>query len=736
MSTNQKQETTLAPNALRVLEKRYLARNDKGQIIETVDDLFRRVACNIAEADLHYAPEIDINSVAEEFYEMMASLRFLPNSPTLMNAGRDLQQLSACFVLPIEDSISGIFDAVKYTAIIHKTGGGTGFSFSRLRPKNDAVRTTGGVSSGPVSFMKVFNHATEAIKQGGTRRGANMGILRVDHPDILEFIRCKADTKEITNFNISVAITDDFMKAEEEDRDYPLINPRTKEIVTHLSARAVFEAIAQEAHRTGEPGIFFIDRANETNPTPDVGEIEATNPCGEQPLLPFESCNLGSINLEKHLLSREGKYRINWPLLKETIRSAVHFLDNVIDQNRYPIKEIEAITKGNRKIGLGVMGFARTLFKLGIPYDSEEGLNAGRAIMSFIRRAGYDKSAEMAGLRGLYPNWKGSLHEKQEKTPRHSYVTTVAPTGTISMIADTSGGCEPEFSLIWHKNVMEGDQLPYVLDYFIEVARREGFWTDDLLDRIVKNNGSVQGIYQVPAQWQRIFVTSHEISPEWHVRMQAAFQEFSDSAVSKTINLPANASVESVKEAYRLAYQLRCKGITIYRDGARPDQVMNVGSSPTNGYVLPSNDTRPVSGTLRWGDTLELPDVMEEVRVRVKTADGHVYLHVGFHEGEPREIFVNPGFGKFQGMLLLVGRLASDILRYGGDLNRVLHHFERSHRECPDISVPIHAMMKGLQKIMEQRKIPVLITEPCPECRAPMRMQEGCMVCTCGYSRC
>ncbi|MFQ5780065.1 MAG: adenosylcobalamin-dependent ribonucleoside-diphosphate reductase, partial [Nitrospiria bacterium] len=534
----------LSQNALRVLEKRYLAKGEGGKVIETPAALFRRVAGNIAEADRRYDPQANVAAVEEVFYEMISQCKFLPNSPTLMNAGRDLQQLSACFVLPVGDSMESIFESVKQAAIIHKTGGGTGFSFSRLRPKDDMVRSTGGVASGPVSFMKVFNHATEAVKQGGTRRGANMGILRVDHPDILEFISCKADTKEITNFNISVALTDRFITAYEKGEDYELVSPRNGEVVRKISAKEVMDKIADQAWQTGEPGLFFIDVTNRANPTPNVAAMEATNPCGEQPLLPYESCNLGSIDLEKHLLEKNGKYSVDWRGLEKTARTAVHFLDNVIDMNRYPIREIEMITKANRKIGLGIMGFARMLFKLEIPYHSERGVETARSVMGFIQRIGYDESARLAEKRGVYANWEGSLHHHRGERVRNSYITTVAPTGTISMIADTSGGCEPEFSLIWYKNVMGGDHLPYVQDYFIEVAKREGFYSEDLLDKILANRGSVQGIDQVPQHWQEVFITSHGITPEWHVRMQAAFQEFTDSAVSKTINLPSDATTK------------------------------------------------------------------------------------------------------------------------------------------------------------------------------------------------
>ncbi len=503
----------ISPNAQRVLHKRYLAKDEEGRVVETPAGLFRRVAHNLAQAELQYGAKAEeVQATEEKFYQLMSNLDFLPNSPTLMNAGRPLQQLAACFVLPVEDSIAGIYDTLKHQALIHQTGGGTGFSFSRLRPKDDMVRSTGGVASGPVSFMKVYNQSTEHIKQGGTRRGANMGILRVDHPDILEFITCKTDTKEITNFNISVAVTDAFMKAAANGEKYNLISPRSGKIVRQLDARDVLRKIAQSAWQNGEPGLFFIDQANRTNPTPHYAMIEATNPCGEQPLLPYESCNLGSVNLETHIVRKpDGRYDVDWARLEESVRTSVHLLDNVIDMNKYPIPEIEKCTKDNRKIGLGVMGFARMLFKLEIQYDSESGVEMGAKVMKFISDKGYEESMRLAEQRGLYPAWKGSLHEARGQRVRNSYVTTVAPTGTISMIADTSGGCEPEFSLIWFKNVMDGEHLPYVLDDFIETAKREGFWQEGLMEKILANHGSARGVPQIPEKWQKVFVTAHDV---------------------------------------------------------------------------------------------------------------------------------------------------------------------------------------------------------------------------------
>lgn len=463
----------LTENALRVLEKRYLKRNEKNELTETPKELVSRVAWNLAHAERYYgAAQGGVEETARRFYRLMANLEFLPNSPTLMNAGLELQQLSACFVLPVDDSLAGIFEALKQQALIHQSGGGTGFSFSRLRPKGDFVRSTMGVASGPVSFMRIFDEATQQVKQGGKRRGANMGILRVDHPDILDFILCKDRTSEITNFNISVAATDAFMEAVKNGTAYDVVNPRTKEVVRRLDAREVLDKIAFQAWKNGEPGLFFVDETNRRQPVPNVGEIEATNPCGEQPLLPYESCNLGSINLERHMIRNEaGRWAVDWGKLEASIRTSVRMLDNVIDMNAYPVKEIEEMTKATRKIGLGVMGFARMLFMLEVPYDSPEGIEWGRKVMKFIHETGYNESRKLAEERGVYPAWEGSRHWEKGLRMRNSYVTTVAPTGTLSMIADTSGGCEPEFSLIWYKRVMDGEELPYFLEYFEEVAR-------------------------------------------------------------------------------------------------------------------------------------------------------------------------------------------------------------------------------------------------------------------------
>lgn len=565
----------LSPGALTVLERRYLKKDRSGAVIETPEEMFRRVAKNIAEAENLYGKEA--SKYEEAFFGILSSLEFLPNSPTLMNAGRRLQQLAACFVLPVEDSLDSIFESVKETAIIHQSGGGTGFSFSRLRPSDDIVGSTGGVASGPVSFMRVFNAATEAIKQGGTRRGANMGVLRVDHPDIVSFITAKEDPGELNNFNISVAVTDRFMEALEKGGDYELVNPRTGKATGSLNAKKVFDMIVEAAWKSGEPGVLFIDRINRANPTPHVGEFEATNPCGEQPLLGYEPCNLGSINLSRFV--KGGKRReIDLLRLEETVRLGVRFLDNVIDMSRYPVENIDRLAKGNRKIGLGVMGFADLLVRLRVRYGSIESFKIAEDLMGSISRIAWDESRRLAAVRGPFPNIKGSVFDRPGITPvRHATTTTVAPTGTLSIIAGCSSGIEPFYSLSYTRQVLNGVNIPELNPLVREVALEEGCFSEELIEHI-KNGGGLKERTDVPQKVKELFVTAFDIGPEEHIRMQAAFQKHTDNAVSKTINMAPEATKEDVAKAYLFAYNLGCKGVTVYRSGTRAEQVLTCKS--------------------------------------------------------------------------------------------------------------------------------------------------------------
>jgi len=565
----------LSKNALKVLEKRYLRKDQEGRIIESPTDMFHRVASNISRADLKYKEKKILLKTEAIFHGMLERLEFLPNSPTLMNAGKKLGQLAACFVIPIEDSLDSIFEAVKITAMIHQTGGGTGFSFSKLRPKDDPVSSTGGIASGPVSFMKVFNTGTEVIKQGGTRRGANMGILRVDHPDILEFIWVKDNPEELVNFNISVAITDNFMKALDKDSTYPLINPRTEKTVKQLRARDVFKEITRAAWKNGDPGVIFINRINEQNPTRKIGEIEATNPCGEQPLHPYEACNLGSVNLTKMLKKVKKHYAIDYDKLSRTASEGIHFLDNVIDVNHYPIPQIESITKANRRIGLGVMGFTDMLIMLGIPYNSEDAIKTAEEIMSFIQSVSKETSMKLAKERGAFPNFKKSVYYERRMPPlRNATTTTIAPTGTLSIIAGCSGGIEPLYGVSFVREVLDGDKLYEVNPLFKQMAIKGGIYNDRLVSAI-SESPSIQDIPSIPKDMKELFVTAFDIPPVWHVKMQAVFQKYVDNAVSKTINLPYNATIQDIEDAYIAAYKLGCKGVTVFRTGSRKKQVLS-----------------------------------------------------------------------------------------------------------------------------------------------------------------
>lgn len=752
-------------NAKTVLERRYLAKDQDGKVTETIDELFHRVASAIAEADAAYGSTGDeIKELEGQFYDMMISREFMPNSPTLMNAGRPLGQLSACFVLPVEDSMADIFDTVKYAALVHQSGGGTGFSFSRLRPEGSIVRSTGGVASGPVSFMKVFNAATEAVKQGGTRRGANMGMLRVDHPDILKFIDCKENNDEINNFNISVAITDKFMEAVKAGTEYELINPRSGEVSGTLDARTVFDKIVDAAWRNGEPGVVFIDEMNRYNPTPALGEIESTNPCGEQPLLPYEACNLGSINLGLCVAEDDGIPTIDYERLSRIVRTAVHFLDNVIDVNRYPLPKIDENTRKTRKIGLGVMGFADMLLKLGVPYNSVEAEKAAEEVMSLIQSEGRAASAELAAERGVFPAWKESVFGIENLPVRNATITTIAPTGTISIIADASGGCEPMFAYAFTKNVMDGDKLLVCNDFLVEKLKEAGVYSEALMHRIAEE-GTLAHILEIPAEIRRVFVCAHDISPEWHIRIQAAFQKYTDNAVSKTINFPNSATREEVKEAYMLAYKLGCKGTTVYRDGSRDSQVLTTGTAKEEkpleippslfGNIMP----RPRPG-MTWGAT-----------EKMKIGCGSLFITVNRDENGICEVFTSTGKGGgCPSQSEATARLVSIALRSGISQKEILAQLKGIRcpstvrqqgmkcTSCPDaIARTIEKMSKILgtetmginPDLIEEEKPapqpasngnkPILGADDrlhCPECGKVLRHEGGCTVCDCGFSHC
>ena len=599
------EQINLSENAIKVLEKRYLKRDTQGNCIEKPADMFRRVADTVAKGDLKYgATKDNVKKLSDRFYDAITNCQFMPNSPTLMNAGRELGQLAACFVLPIEDSLEGIFETIKNTALIHQSGGGTGFSFSRLRPKNDVVHSTMGISSGPVSFMEVFNAATEAVKQGGTRRGANMGILRVDHPDILEFIDCKADNNKLNNFNISVAITDKFMEAYFNNKDYDLVNPHTKKTTGKLNAKFVFDKIVDSAWRNGEPGIVFIDTMNYDNPTPQIGAIESTNPCGEVPLLPYEACNLGSINLNKMVKeNNDGTCSVDWDLLAKTTRTAIRFLDNIITINKYPLPQIAEMVNNNRKIGLGIMGWADMLMKIGISYASEQGTKLASQIIEFIDYESKCESIELSKERGRFANFKGSIYDSEhylynkykDKSAgkisdeqwkeldnkikkfgiRNATTTCIAPTGTISMIAGASGGIEPLFGLVFSRLILDNTEMLEINPIFKNYMIKHNLYSEELMKKIAID-GSIAHINNIPENVKKIFVTAHDVTPYWHVKMQAAFQLHTDNAVSKTVNFVESATRDDIKETYILAYKSHLKGITVYRNNSRTFQPMNL----------------------------------------------------------------------------------------------------------------------------------------------------------------
>jgi len=729
----------LTENAVHVLEKRYLKKDKQGQVIETPEQMFRRVAQTIASAELIYNPKADVKAREEEFYQLMANLEFLPNSPTLMNAGRELGQLSACFVIPVDDSMESIFDAVKYTALIHKSGGGTGFSFSRLRPKGDFVKSTSGVASGPVSFMQVFDTTTDVTKQGGTRRGANMAILNVDHPDIMEFITAKDDPTAFTNFNLSVAVTAEFMEAVKAGSGYNLVNPRTKKVVAKLNAKEVFDKIVDMAWKTGDPGIVFIDQINKDNPTPQLGRIESTNPCGEQPLLPYESCNLGSINLVKMLRTTNGTTEIDYAKLAETVKIAVRFLDNVIDVNKFPLPEIEKMTKNSRKIGLGVMGFADMLIKLGIPYNSEEALELAEKVMADIQQYATDASVELAQGRGVFPAFGGSVYDDKHIgiRVRNATRTTIAPTGTLSIIAGCSSGIEPLFALSYTRNILDGAQLVEVNPYFEEVTKREGFYSVELMQQLAAGV-KLRDIDGIPDRIKRLFVTAHEISPEWHVRMQAAFQKSTHNAVSKTVNFPREATREDIANVYKMAYEEGLKGITIYRDRSREAQVLTTGrEEKVEGIgITPRKRSKVTAG----------------VTERVTTGCGYIYVTVNSDDHGIFEVFSHLGKagGCASAQLEATCRLISLALRAGVDVASVVKQLRgircpsiaweegKSILSCADaIASVLEKHIGGDAAKFEDYGLAKNLAGQCPDCGNLLVYQEGCYICpTCGYTKC
>ncbi|MEG1964539.1 MAG: vitamin B12-dependent ribonucleotide reductase [Oscillospiraceae bacterium] len=728
-------------NGLTVLEKRYLLKDDKGNIVETVPQMFKRVATAIAEMDEKFDSNCDIGTTAKIFYDMMSNLDFLPNSPTLMNAGRQLGQLSACFVLPVEDSMEDIFEAVKQAALIHKSGGGTGFSFSRLRPRGSTVCTTGGVASGPISFMRVFNMATEAVKQGGTRRGANMGILRIDHPDILEFIDCKKDNSDITNFNISVGVTENFMEAVKNGSTYDLIDPSTKNVVKSLDALEVFNKIVDGAWKNGEPGIIFLDRLNQDNVVPSQGLIESTNPCGEQPLLPFESCNLGSINLVNMLKKSDDIYSIDWSKLRNTVINAVHFLDNVIEANRYPIKQIDITTKKTRKIGLGIMGYADMLLCLHIPYNSKAGIETAEEIMNFINRVSHEATIELARSRGAFPLFEESIFASSAKR-RNATTTTIAPTGTLSIIAGCSSGVEPVFAYVFIRNIMDGTHLVEVNPILKTVLTQRGLYSDELINKIAQE-GTLAHLDEIPQDIKDVFVCSHDISPEYHVKMQSAFQKYTDNAVSKTVNFSHDATKEQVSNVFMLAYETNCKGITIYRDGSRDGQVLNIG-----------NINETAASTVNYPSNIlprPRPEVMKGVTERMKIGCGNLYVTVNYDDKGICEVFTSTGkAGGCPSQSEATARLASIALRSGISLDEVLSQLKgircpstirQQNMKCSSCPDAIARVVRKVADMIEAEKKGEHIFSDvndfvfCPKCGAKLSVKNDTMVCeNCNYS--
>ena len=750
----------LTKNALTVLKRRYLRKDKDGNVVETPEQMFRRVARHVASADAMYDPDADLKESEDKFFSMMSRLEFMPNSPTLMNAGRELGQLSACFVLPVEDSMESIFDAVKYTALIHKSGGGTGFSFSRIRPKNGIVQTTRGVASGPISFMHVFDEATETVKQGGTRRGANMAIMRVDHPDILDFIVCKEEDDKLNNFNISVATTEKFWKALQSDDEYELINPHTQEVAGKLSAKKVFNKIVYHAWKNGDPGVVFIDRINQDNPTPHLGDMESTNPCGEQPLLPYESCNLGSINLARMVKTVDGRTEIDWDKLSETVRTSVHFLDNVIDVNRYPLEMISNRTRSTRKIGLGVMGYSDLLMMMDIPYDSDRAIDTANEIMHFINDTAKRKSQELGLQRGSFPEFASSVYATRgEPEIRNATRTTIAPTGTISIISGCSSGIEPLFALAFYRKVMDNDKLPEIHPLFVERLKSEGIYSEALIKKIA-DTGSCRNIEEIPEHIRKVFVTSHEIAPEWHIRMQAAFQNYTDNAVSKTVNFSNKATEEDIAKVYRLSHDLGCKGCTIYRDGSRDLQVLNKGTDKKK-HDEKSVESEPELFHLR-------PRLLNGFTAKLNTGQGSLYVTINTDNQEkPVEVFANIGKsgGDTSALSEAIGRLISIALQKGVSVEEVCETLIgiTGSRPVWNDGILVKSVPDGIGQILltefgkkkevmnkkeltqqvmdldldQQAASEIIFGPECPECGNKMAAESGCATChNCGYSHC
>ena len=760
-------EPAISENAMVVLEKRYLRKNEDGEIVENPAQMFRRVARAIAEAELLYNPQADVAHWEDAFYEPMARMEFVPNSPTLMNAGTGAGTLSACFVIGLEDSMDGIMETAKEAALVQKFGGGTGFALSKIRPKGAPISTTHGRACGPVAVLRHLSSVSTLVTQGGKRDGANMAVMDVHHPDILDFITCKTTEGQIHNFNISVGVSEEFMQAVERGEDYELRDPQTSEVVGKLNAADVFTRMIEGAWLNGEPGAIFLDEVNRDNPTLHVGRMTATNPCGEQPLLPYESCNLGSINLAKFVVERDRQPVVDWDSLKETVAIATRFLDNVIDANRYSVPEIERMTKLTRKIGLGVMGFADMLVILGIPYDSQEGLELGREVMRFIREESDNTSEELARERGVFPAYEGSAYEKQGRMMRNACRLTVAPTGTISMIAGCSSGIEPLFSLCYHKhNILEGQSLLYIDAYFEQVARQDDFYSEELMEYLA-DGGSIQDREDDVPEWVReVFVTAADISPQDHVRMQAAFQESVDAGISKTINFPNSATRDDVRTAYLLAWQLGCKGITVYRAGSREAEVLTSGAAGRGGVEVEEGE--PMGLAVRPRATMDRPRSVQGVTERVRTGHGNMYINITYHDGSPFEVFSTLGKagGCDSAQLEAISRLASLALRSGIAKEQIVEHLRgitccpawddgtmvRSapdaialalsrQAEAPEAQAP---QPKSVGAVAVQQEL-FLKAEAngngrqnnCPDCYGFLIHQEGCEMCpSCGYEKC